>query len=60
MDSGVASVTQQLADLAELKVARQRRAQMRRGSPEWLAALGIEEGLIDPDPTLGATTDCVT
>ena len=46
MDYGLASVPQQLADLAELKLARKRRAQMLRGSPEWVAALGIEERLI--------------
>jgi hypothetical protein len=47
MDDGLASVRQQLADLTELKVATQRRAEMRRGSPEWLAARDIEERLID-------------
>jgi hypothetical protein len=46
MDVGPVPVRQQLADLAELKAATQRRAQELRGSPEWVAALEAEERLM--------------
>jgi hypothetical protein len=41
----LASVEQQLADLADLKAAKTRRDLMARGTPEWVAAIGVEEEL---------------
>ena len=45
-DDGMASVEQQVADLADLRAARRRREQLRRGTPEWDEALADEERLI--------------
>ena len=42
----MASVAQQVADLADLKAAQQRREVLRRGTPEWDEAVADEERLI--------------
>jgi hypothetical protein len=46
-DESEASTARQLADLADLKAAKQRREQLRRGTPEWQDAIKVEEGIID-------------
>ena len=47
MDDGPASVAQQLADLADLKAAKRRRELIPRGTPEWTAAVRVEDDLVD-------------
>jgi hypothetical protein len=42
MDDPVVTLEQQLADLAELKAATQRRQGLPHGTPEWLAAVRDE------------------
>lgn len=42
----MASVAQQVADLADLKAAQRRREMLRRGTPEWDEAVADEERLI--------------
>ena len=45
-DDRMASVEQQVADLADLKAAQRRRENLPRGTPEWDEALADEERLI--------------
>ncbi len=40
-------VEQQLADLANLKQVTRRRESLRRGSPEWIAAIEAEQRAAD-------------
>jgi hypothetical protein len=41
-DRGEVSIEQQLADLAALKEVTRRRESLRRGTPEWRAAMEAE------------------
>jgi hypothetical protein len=47
MDDRLVPVEQQLADLAELKVASQRRHALPRDTPEWLAAVREEAEIVE-------------
>ena len=47
MDDRPVTVEQQLADLAELKVASERRHALPRDTPEWLAAVRDEAEIIE-------------
>jgi len=46
-DESGESTARQLADLADLKAAKHRREQLRRGTPEWQDAINVEDGIID-------------
>ena len=47
MDDRPVTLEQQLADLAELRAASERRHSLVRGTPEWAAAVRIEAEIID-------------
>ena len=47
VDDRPVTLERQLADLAELKAATERRHTLRRGTPEWTAAVHIELEIID-------------
>jgi hypothetical protein len=47
MDDGAAAITRHLMDLKDLRAAALRRHGMVRGSPEWVAAIQVEDALIE-------------
>ena len=47
VDDEAASVNQQLTDLADLKAATEFRHGLRPGTPEWEAAVRVEEDVIE-------------
>ena len=46
MDDPVVTPKQQVEDLAELRLATQRRHLLRHGTPEWKAALRVEAEMV--------------